>query len=188
MSVTKLIYTDLKAILDTLKTAGTINHVAVWNSQTENETKEDAFNFPAVFIDFSEITWDRTQQIGIQTNTKVTQSGTITFTLHIAFHTLYDETDYFPTALDTIFAIYNAVNGMSGGYYSPFYRSGERQDVSHDNVQVWEIDYTSINVTECPEADELVDATDGGASPVSITITKDLDIDNYVIRTGDGVE
>lgn len=185
MAVIKQIYTDVVAKLQLLKTAKVIKHIAVWNNQISNEGKEDAFNFPAVFLEFSEVTWLETKFVGIQTNVSPQQKGVTILTVRIAYHSLKDETEIFTNVLDLIDAVRIALNGTEGTNYSPLLRSAERHDINHDNVSVWEIDFTCA-ISEGGESQELIDVTEGGTVDITLELNIDLDIDNYIIRTGDG--
>ena len=72
------IYTNLKQQLLSITNADgaqVINHVALWNRQTEFLEKETPFRTPAIFIEFGKITWKHQMQ-GIQ-------DAELPITLHI---------------------------------------------------------------------------------------------------------
>jgi hypothetical protein len=185
MGVKKDIYLDVKDIIENLDV---IEHFAVWNNQLDNEDREDAFNYPAVFFEFSDILWTPAAFRTINSNVEQQQAGGIAITLHVAFFYLEDETESFINQLDIVDSVYRAVAGLQGETYSPFQRESEVQDINHDGVIDWQVTFRSPQVIDAGNEDEdKIDATDGGANPIDIEIVPDLDIDNFHIRTGDGL-
>ena len=78
--------------------------------------------------------------------------------------------------------IHQALQGFDGEVFTGLSRGPERQDVDHDNVIVWQADYiTNLTDTTATDTRKLVNA-----EVEKLTVEKDLDIDNPVIRTGDG--
>lgn len=183
MSILKSVYTDIKTALGGITE---LQHVAIWNNQVNNEEQEDAYNFPAAFIEFSQITWEFMQFNEMLGNTTPSQKGALVVTLYVAFHELRDETESFTDCLDLVYLIYRTLNGIEGTNYTPFVRVSERQDTNHDNVLVWQMDFAST-IYETNEEDVLVDATDGGETDIALDVRLSLDIDNFHIRTGDGI-
>ena len=78
--------------------------------------------------------------------------------------------------------VHQAVNGFEGACWTGLQRGPERQDTNHDNVIVWQVDYmTNLNDASADPARKLIEAT-----ITDIVVNKDLDIDNDIIRSGDG--
>lgn len=190
MSVKLDIFNDIVTAVEAIIDSGArvINTVELWNSQLDNLTKETAFNFPAVFIEFGEIPWTSTNQkpstLGTQGNVTKEQKGDgALFIIHIAFSQLEDETVSFPIISPIIDKVYFAIQGLTGEFYKPLLRVAERQDTDHGRVIDWQMDFSAL-IFQCGELDSTLTKIDGGT--VDLTLTTDLDIDNDVIRTGDG--
>jgi len=183
------IVTAVEAIVD-INSVKVINTVELWNSQLENEDDEKPFNYPAVFIEFGEIPWTSTNQqpsaLGSQGNVTKEQKGEDSLIIiHIAFSQLEDETVSFPIIDAVIDEVYFAIQGLFVDQkYSPILRVAERQDTDHDRVIDWQMDFVTT-MFQCGQADDTLVEIVGGT--VTLVLTKDLDIDNDIIRTGDGV-
>jgi len=156
-------------ILDQVKS---IKHVLLYNNQFDRETVEEAFTYPNCFIEFVQMIHS-----GVTLNQ---QKSDIQIRVHIGFESLEKED---LTMFDLIQEVYVALQGLDGDLFSALQRIEERQDIDHDNVIVWQLDF-ECNLTDCssdPRAnlDEVVIGT--------LEIGADLDIDNDIIRSGDGV-
>lgn len=128
MSPKKQLYFDVKKIV-LEKTA--IEHFAMFNSQFDNMEEEDTFLFPCCFMEFIEINYT--------TKAKGLQEGAFTFRLHFGFESLDDEQlEMFDITDD---AHQNLQGIFKENLYSGFERVFESQDVNHDNVKVWVVDY-----------------------------------------------
>lgn len=168
-----------------------IETVELWNSQLVNEDRETSFNFPAVFIEFADIPWPSTNQptpkLGGEGDVTKQQKGAgALITLHIAFSQLENETVSFPIISPIIDKVYFAVQGLQGlgsNFYGPLLRVAERQDVDHDRVIDWQMDFMTM-MFECGELDTSLTKIIGGT--LDVEVDADLDIDNDIIRTGDG--
>lgn len=148
-----------------------VKHVLLFNNQFDRDTEEEAFTYPCVFIEFLQLIHS-----GVASNQ---QKSDIQIRLHVGYESLKTED---LGLLDLVQSVHLAVQGFSGQLFSGLQRIEERQDIDHDNVQVWQIDYET-NLTDC--------VTDPKANLKSFTIAnleidKDLDIDNDIVRTGDG--
>ena len=178
------IVTEINKITD-------IQTVELWNSQLINEDKETPFNFPAVFIEFADIPWTSTNlnpsKLGGEGDVTKQQKGDGTLiTLHIAFSELENETVTFPKISPIIDKVYFAVQGLQGlgsNFYGPLLRVAERQDTDHDRVIDWQMDFNTM-MFECGELDTSLKKITGGTLGVDVNV--DLDIDDDVIRSGDG--
>lgn len=175
-------------IVTELKKISEIETIELWNSQLDNENKEIAFNFAAVFIEFADIPWTSTNQqpsrLGAEGNVSKQQKGEgALITLHIAFNPLENETVSFPLISPIIDKVYSAVQGLNKEFYTPLLRVAERQDTDHDRVIDWQMDFSTM-MFECGELDGTLTEISGGTIDVVPDIV--LDIDNDKIRTGDG--
>lgn len=181
------ITTKLEAILDS-NDKRIIQTIGIWNNQFDNEAEEDAFNYPAVFIEFAEIPWTSTNQppssLGSQGNVSKEQKGVgALITLHAGFSHLEDETTSFPIIDATLELIYFAIQGLTGTYYQPLLRSAELQDTDHNRVIDWQQGFTTTMLQGGTPDENL---TEIAAGTLDVETNVDLDIDNDVIRTGDG--
>lgn len=185
MSAKLDIFNDIVTELEKITEIETIE---LWNSQLENESDEIPFNFPAVFIEFALIPWTTTNQlpptIGTQGDIQGEQKGVDSLiTIHIAFSQLEDETVSFPIISPVIDKVYFAIQKLSGDFYSALLRVEERQDTDHDRVIDWQMDFLTT-LFQCGEKDASLTKIDAGT--VDLTLDAELDVDNPVIRTGDG--
>lgn len=182
------IVTAVEAIVD-INNVKVINTVELWNSQLENESDEKPFNYPAVFIEFAEIPWTSTNQqpstLGNVGNVTKEQKGVDSLIIiHIAHSQLEDETISFPIIDVVNDKVYFAIQGLFVNQkYSPILRVAERQDTDHDRIIDWQMDFLTT-MFQCGEADNTLVEIVGGT--ITLVLTKDLDIDNDTLRTGDG--
>ncbi len=166
-----------------------IETVELWNSQLANEDREISFNYNAVFVEFANIPWTSTNQqpskSGSEGNVAKQQKGDgALITLHIAFSPLENETVSFPIISPIIDKVYFAIQGLNGTFYGPLLRVAERQDTDHDRVIDWQMDFNTM-IFECGELDSGLEKIDAGT--LDVEVNADLDIDNDIIRTGDGI-
>lgn len=179
MSVKLNLYNDIETILiaiDEIKTVG------IFNNQFDREDEEKAKAYPCCFVEFANIGWTQTQQTPIRkVNAQKQQKaeGTIV-TIHIGFEDLQDETANFKDIDPIIQKVYLALQDLTGDYYSVLNREAERQDTDHNNVIVWQMDFSTTMEEVGEEA--TLKKVDGGT--LSLEITKNLKIDNDIIRTG----
>ena len=189
MSVKYEIYSDIKSSLEDNVTD--IKTIRIWNNQPDNEKKEKPIAYPAVFVEFQNMEWDKTllnqthfsQETGYSKTSE--QKGIFTIRLHCVFSYLEQETDIFSEMDTLIDSIFQYTQGLKGDYYTHLRRTGETQDTNHNRVVDWIIDYET-GVRQCGLKDAtLVLIAAGELTP---EINTDLDIDNTYIRTGDGEE
>lgn len=175
-------------IVTALGSISEIQTVELWNNQLTNEDREKAFNYPAVFIEFSEILWTSTNL----TPTRLSSEGNVSkqqkgdgalIIVHTAFSQIENETISFPIISPIIDKVYFAIQGLNGTFFGPLLRVAERQDTDHDRVIDWQMDFKTI-MLECGELDTSLTEISGGTVDVKVNV--DLDIDNDTIRTGDG--
>lgn len=158
MSAKLDIYNDIDTALKGITTNNVrdIKHVAIWNNQIFNEAREKAYNFPAVFVEFTEMLWETRlagSNAGAIASTGQTeeQNGNITVILHVVFSTLKDETYSFPDVdaiLDKVYFAIQNLQGANSDSYSPLLRVAERQDIDHDRVIDWQVDFNIQRVVQ----------------------------------------
>lgn len=169
MNAKKDLYLDVKKrIKDEVKD---VKHVLLFNNQFDRDNIEEAFTYPCVFIEFVQLI-----HTGVVQNQ---QKSDIQIRLHIGYESLETED---LGIFDLVQNIHIAVQGFSGAFFSGLQRIEERQDLDHDNINIWQVDY-ECNLTDC--------ITDPRNKQIQHTITsleleKELDIDNPIIRSGDG--
>lgn len=160
----KIIYNEIRTqVLDN----STVKHFKLWNSQIDKLDDENAFNFPAVFLEFSDMTFVN-RAAGIQEIEGVV-------TLYIVQEELRRENN---DNLDFIDTIALALNGFqTDTILSPLKRIAERQDSDHDQLIVWEQDY-NITALDCTSS-KYNDA---------IMIPEDtVELELPVVEDGDGI-
>lgn len=187
MSAKLDIFNDIKAAIKAK--VPEIETIELWNSQLTNEDREIPFNYNAVFIEFADIPWTSTNQtpsrLGSEGDVSKQQKGDgALIMLHIAFAPLENETVSFPIISPIIDKVYFAIQGLNGEFYGPLLRVAERQDTDHDRVIDWQMDFNTM-MFECGKLDDTLTEISGGT--LKLELDKDLDIDNPVIRTGDGI-
>ncbi len=163
------------AIKTQVETVTDVKTVRLFNSQIDNEERENPFKYPAVFIEFQEILWNKAIR-----NVK---TGEATITLHIAVESYKTETESLPAVLALAAKIHVAIDGFGGGCFTEFALQAERQDTDHDNCIVWQIDYQTELTEGASDPRERQIST---PSAPDLSTSGVLDIDSIVIRTGDG--
>lgn len=123
-----VVYNKLKEQLSQIQGLKT---VGIWNNQLQRESVENAFLYPACFVEFNNENFkDLTE--GVQ------QFDSIV-TLHLCFESYKDE-DTFILQLKQ--DVYKATHTLQCGVSaSKLLRVAERQDFDHDNVQDYQTDY-----------------------------------------------
>jgi hypothetical protein len=166
----KQFYIDIKTRLET-ELGASVKTVGLFNNQFNNESTEKAFDYPAIFIEFSSVPYT-TEGFGIQ-------KGEIEFILHIGSKDFRKDINF----LDLTQNAYLALQGFSGDYFNSINRIFEEQDTDHDSVLVWQITFNCL-LTDClaNKWDKLTEKP----APTTLVVQRDLDIDNDVVRTGDG--
>ena len=175
----KQVFLDIKGLIEIHSKY--IKTVEMWNNQVdidENERRELPFSMPAVFVSFEEMEW----QTGNNDKSQRTASCIIGIRVVIEDY-LWNTAEYFKF----VDAVNYALHGRDTTHTTQLQRASETQDVDHDNLVIWQLNYqTSYIETISPPAGE----TDGSSTVTldinDIEINKVLDIDDTVIRTGDG--
>lgn len=144
MGVKLNLYND---ILTALATVTVIKTTGLWNNQFDNESLERAKNYPAVYVEFTSIPWDKTHHIpnrdsSVGNVNDEQQAHDTVITLHCGFSELKSATEVFAAIDATLELIYFAVHGISGTQYTKVVRIAERQDTDHDRITDWQMDFT----------------------------------------------
>jgi len=123
-----IIFNELKTQLSAI--AG-IKHVALWNNQIENESQENAFLYPCLFIQFTNDNFVDLLH-GIQ------QFDSI-ITLHLGFESCLDEDASILTLKDLVYSTVHKTQNTTTS--SELLRVGEVQNFDHPNVQLYELEF-----------------------------------------------
>jgi hypothetical protein len=168
----KIVYNEIKARV--ISKVPAIKTFRLWNNQVSNENVENAFNYPAVFLFFSDLEY-LNEHSALQTIV-----GTIK--LYIVQEEYKTENE---ENLDFIDSIANALNGyQTDTIVAPLIRVTELQDTDHNNLIVWEQDYQfKANDTTSSKYNDAIEIDAGVVEP-DLTLTFDIDNDN--LKTGDG--
>ena len=131
MSLKTDIYLSIKAMIEEdLK--DDIKTFRLFNNQFEHEADENAFAYPAVFMQYENIDYVAT--------TGGSQQGDLSATFHIGVESLKTEDLAIFDLLDKFFKALTDIN-------IGFTRTREQQDIDHDNIQVWQQSY-KITMTD----------------------------------------
>ncbi len=175
----KQVFLDIKGLIDIHSKY--IKTVEMWNNQVNIESAEKRelpFTMPAVFVSFEELEW----QPGNNDKSQRTQNFVIGIRVVIEDY-LWNTAEYF----DIVSAVNYSLHGRDTTHTTQLQRIAEIQDVDHDNLVIWQINYKCdyIETISAPAG------TSDGSSQITLDIddielNKVLDIDDTVIRTGDG--
>ena len=161
----KTLYTELRTQLETIPE---LKWVRLWNNQFEREETENPFLFPCCFIEFKPSTYsDLTNGV---------QQYDMIVTLHLGFESYKDEDI---DVLDLKQKIYKKVQRFQSSYFAMLSRVEERQNFDHDNIQDYEIDFRTSGKDFEADTRAITPAT-----ITTLTLPKDLKIDNNIVRTG----
>jgi len=165
----KTIYTDILTRLQS-ELNNTVKHYGLWNNQIGNEQIEKPFRFPALFIEFTDIPY-RSEGYG-------SQKIDLGFSVHCVFSQLIQDLDM----LDVVNQVGLTLHGFALDYSTNITRVSEVQDVDRDRLTDWVINFVcTITVDDAVPVQNMTQTT-----PTSLGVTAQLDIDNNVIRSGDG--
>lgn len=158
--------------------------VRKWNSQVQRESENNAVRYSAAFIGLSEITWLPVEAQALGGNLRgKQQKGELTITVYCVFEKYNDETDSWPEYEPITRNVWLEVTTIPGGAeYGPLTRVAEREDLDHNNLVVWEIDFSCL-IFECADPGGQEDAN----NPVG-TVTLKLDGELIIDpNTADGI-
>lgn len=179
-----VIFDIYRAIRTALEASTIIEHIGWWNDQINNEELETAYNHPAVFIEFPDNTWEQ-QLKSTFGNTGEQANGVIQVNVHVEFtllNDISDEIDYMESIVEDV---YYRLVGLSGANFSSLKRVSDGGTATASRVYEWILRFTTTGVEEGKDLGNT-DATDGDTVEITLALNTDLDIDNPIIRTGDG--
>lgn len=185
------VYNGIKTRLSSVTAIKTIE---LFNSQYDNESIERVIRYPAVFIEYSNISWlqsahragrnvIKTADIGNLTHQ---QKGNMTVVIHICYKTLKTETDSFTEIDNLVTSVYRNLSNYEITDCTPLQRTTDEQDTNHNGVVVWKTTFTTSVQEQAWSDIAIVDAVVEHEGAIELDIQGELDIDNNVIRTGDG--
>lgn len=181
----KQLYLDIKQRL--LTKAPSVRHIAIFNNQierlkniNEGDYTQDAYAFarPAVFIEFQNIL-------------EITQLGggvQLYDPLFVVVHIVHDnyhnggDMDLDLLIFDLKQEVYLALQKFEPLGAVMFIRTSEQQDYDHDNLYHYQMTFTTNYIEQ-----SSLEPVGGIAITPALSLTTDLDIDNVVIRTGNGI-
>lgn len=131
MSAKKQLY---KAVREVLLNKTGVEHCRLYNSQFDSMEQEDTFPFPCAFIEFA--------QLDYVTKSEGLQEAETRLRIYVGFESLAtEELDI----LDLMEDIHGDLQGFhQDDLFTPLNRVFEGQDVNHDNVIVWIMDYETL--------------------------------------------
>jgi hypothetical protein len=174
----KQAYIDIRTRIETECTS--IKWVRLFNNQFERsnndepeQNDEQAFPYPCAFIEFI----GDNEQISAGAGSKRLN---VDVRIHIGFES-YELEDL--EMFDIVQEVMTALEGYKSTLLSPLTYLAQRMDYNHNNVYIYELEFNTIFEDDSNYFDNKLVTS---AGPHTLLLNKDLDIDNIVIRTGDG--
>jgi hypothetical protein len=173
----KALYTSLRTKIETIDS---IKWCRLFNDQFNKSNNdnvdqniEQGFPYPCVFIEFPE----DNEQISAGAGAKQLD---VLIRIHIGFLS-YKLEDI--TVFDIAAEVQEALEGFSDTLVKPLTYEAQRMDYDHNNVYVYQFDFrtTYTDNTKYFKRNAIA-----APDPLTVEINAGLDIDNIVIRTGDG--
>jgi hypothetical protein len=175
----KALYQSIRTRLESQVTA--IKYVRLFNDQfnksnndNPDQNIQEAFPYPCAFIEFP----NDNPQVSAGVGAKRLD---VLVRIKIGFES-YKLEDLAMFDLATLVQI--ALEGYKDTMYSPLTYVAQRMDYDHDNVYIYEFDFRTTYSDDTKYALKDLVETPG---PFASEIIGNLDIDNIVIRTGNGV-
>lgn len=168
MSVKTDLYLAVKKRV--LNTTG-VKHFALFNSQFDNIEQEQLFPFPCVFLEFADLQYETVAKGG--------QKGDFILRLHVGFESVATED---LQLLELLEELHQKIQGFGNegesedGFFLPMNRVSEAQDTNHDNITVWQVEYSSL------VHDNSGHVNNGLIKTELTTLDVDLDPDTYKPR------
>jgi len=182
MSAKLLIYDDIETALKTLTTDSQpdINTIEIWNNQPLNEKQERSVNYPAVYVQFNQTTWNRTHVAGSNagasgaTGQTEEQQGSLTITLHQVFSKLELTTQAFKDndiIIDKIYFVIQNLQGSNLTNYTPLLRVSDEQDIDHERVIDEQVTFLVNSIVQPGQGINFVQVSGGTIDVSTIPIT-----------------
>lgn len=177
----KALYQILRTRIEDKNICPSIKWVRLFNDQfsksnNDNEDKniEQAFPYPCVFIEFPEDNPQTAAGFGVKTLDVLIRIkiGFVSYKLEdLAMFDIAEEVQV-------------GLEGYSTSGITPLTYEGQRMDYDHNNVYVYEFDFRTqfVDQSKYMKKDSIE-----APSPLTLEVITDIDIDNIVIRTGDGI-
>ena len=131
MSAKKDVYNFIREKLLEIQDVKTVR---LYNRQIEKLSEESTFELPSVFFEFMDLEY--------KAKGKGTQEADTNIRLYVCLQSL--ETEEL-AIFDLMEKIQSKIQGLTDTInFSPLNRVSESQDIDHDNVIVWLMDYTTL--------------------------------------------
>ena len=143
----------------------------MFNNQYLNTDKEQGYDYPSALIEFANIQY-------FQLSKSIQQ-----FEADITIHLVYESLEFEPLGFyDVRDSILILLQGYEPTNCSELIRISEQMDSDHDALLIYKIDFrlTGTDVTANTDNNKIQ------YTIPTLELTKDLDIDNVIIRTGNG--
>lgn len=172
----KVLFEDIKERLQELTT---LQHVALWNNQFERSNNdntdnnvEQAFAYPCAFIHF------------FGDNPTSSSGGgakrlDVDVRIYVGIES-YELED--TTVFDVAAEVQEHLENWHTSNFTGLMYQAQRLNYDHNNVIVYEFDFK----TQFSDGIKYFKKDSVTTGNISVSITADLDIDNNIIRTGDG--
>lgn len=171
----KNIYLGIKARLESevleLQTIRLFNDQ--FNKSNNEGATEQAFAYPCCFIEFFNDAPMISQGAGAK-------RLDVNVRLHIGFES-YELEDLY--IFDLVEKIQIALDGYSTTSFTPLTYLAQRNDYNHNNIYIYQLEYACIYEDDSSYIKNNTITKEG---PYKLALNIDLDIDNDIIRTGDG--
>lgn len=162
------------ALKTKILTLSGVKYVALWNEQFNNEKNNIEFNYPAVFIEFTNI--DAKQLL------KNVQLVDFTVRLHLGFKTLKTDDATVLTLKQQLYKLVEffvfSQTEFPETYCTKLIRSGETQNFDHDQIQEYILDFRAT-MKDFSAQDAPTEAT-----VTTLDIAVSPQISNHIINTG----
>ncbi len=162
----KQVFIDIKTKIEEITS---INLVTAFNGQYFNTQKEQGYNYPIALIEFANIEY-------VQQPKQVQK-----FDANCIIHIVYNSYEFEPLGFyDVRDLIFLKLQGFKPENCSEMYRVSEIADTDHDALYIYKVDFKISGI-------DIVANTDNNLISHTVTTlatTKDLEIDNNIIRTG----
>jgi hypothetical protein len=175
----KQLYIDIRDRLTSEVTQ--LQTVRLFNNQFERSNNDDsgnndeqAFPYPAAFIEFPDDNLVLSSSYGVRILDVLVR-------VHIGIET-YELEDL--DLLDLIETVKSKLQGYSTTKMSELQYYAQRPDYNHNNVYIYQLDFKTKYMDDNNYTKDKGETVAGGT--ITPVITIDLDLDNFDIRTGDG--
>lgn len=176
--------TLFEAIETKLATVTDIKSVEIYNDQFNNEEQERARLYPYVTVEINTV-WQGSE--AHNTNLPIVQNqqkGECTVRIRLTYNSLLDETKVWKQFIALNHKLYRALNGLADeNQFTPLERIGTPHQEPHGAVTEIVTEWSTTLIEFAVTDDDLTEITSGNWT---IEQSTSLDIDNDIIRTGDG--